>query len=169
LGSSVQTSANCGRWPACWKVWHAKCYRYLGKGKILLQAMEMKEATCGSRRNNVPSRSTRVSRGCMWLLNGKSRGSPPHIRDDACVMCICQENLDTMGGRAMSTIGLHAVAVKQTVTNCDQIRKTSTLPARGPMPLVDHLVMGIAMEMLFNSLTAKPRIKGEAHIQFDLI
>ncbi len=74
-----------------------------------------------------------------------------------------------MGGRAVSTIGSHAAAVKQTVMNCKRIRKTPTLPARGPMPLADHLGMGIAVEMLLNSLTATPRLKGEAHIQFNLM
>jgi hypothetical protein len=74
-----------------------------------------------------------------------------------------------MSSRAVSTIGSHAAAVKQTVMNCAQIRKTPTLSARGTMPLADHLGMGIAMEMLFNSLTATPRLKGEAHIQFDLM
>jgi hypothetical protein len=72
-----------------------------------------------------------------------------------------------MGGRAVSTIGSHAAAVKQIVMNCVQIRKTPTLPARGPMSLADHLGMGIAVEMLFNFLTATLRLKGEAHIQFD--
>ncbi len=37
------------------------------------------------------------------------------------------------------------------------------------MPLADHLGMGIAVEMLFNLLTATPRLKGEAHIQFYLM
>jgi hypothetical protein len=57
--------------------------------------------------------------------------------------------------------------VKRMVTNCRRIRKTPTLPARGPMPLADHLGTGIAVEMLFNSSTTRPRLKGKAHIQFD--
>ena len=35
------------------------------------------------------------------------------------------------------------------------------------MPLTDPVGMGLAVELLFHSLTAKPRIKGESHIQFD--
>jgi hypothetical protein len=67
----------------------------------------------------------------------------------------------------MSTIGSHAAAVKGTVTNCGRIRKTPTLPVRGPMPLAGHLGMGIAVEILFNSLTARSRLKGKAQIQFN--
>ncbi len=87
--------------------------------------------------------------------------------DDAYIMCICRANLDAMGGQAMSTIGSHPAAVKRMVTNCRRIRKSPTLLARGPMPLADHLGMGITVEMLFNFLTARPRLKGEAHIQFN--
>jgi hypothetical protein len=72
-----------------------------------------------------------------------------------------------MGARPMSKIGSHAAAVKRTVTNCGRIRKTPTLPARGPMPLADHLGMDIVVEMLFNSLTVIPRLKGKAHIKFN--
>jgi hypothetical protein len=103
-----------------------------------------------------------------WMMNLEGRCPTPGL-DDTFVMCICRANLDAMGGRAVSTIGSHAAVVKQTVMNCAQIRKTPTLPARGTMPLGDHLGMGITVEMLFNSLTATPRLKGEAHIQFDLM
>ena len=74
--------------------------------------------------------------------------------DDAYVMCIHQANLDAMGGRASSTIGAHATAVKHTVQNCALIQKTPTLPARGPMPLSNPVGMGMAVDMLFNLLTA---------------
>ncbi len=35
------------------------------------------------------------------------------------------------------------------------------------MPLSELVGMGIAVDMLFNSFTARPRLKGESHIQFD--
>jgi hypothetical protein len=72
-----------------------------------------------------------------------------------------------MGGRAVSTLGSHAASVKRTVANYARIRKNPTLPVRGHMPLADHLGMGIAVEMLFNLLMAKPQLKGKTHIQFD--
>jgi hypothetical protein len=37
------------------------------------------------------------------------------------------------------------------------------------MPCGDDLRMGMAVDMLFNSLTVKPHLKGEKHIQFDSI
>jgi hypothetical protein len=74
-----------------------------------------------------------------------------------------------MGGRASSTIGAHATAVKRMVQNCTLIRKTPTLPACGPMPLSDPVGMGMAVDMLFNFLTAQPWLKDKSHIQFDSI
>ncbi len=49
------------------------------------------------------------------------------------------------------------------------IRKTPAIPHRSPMPLADNAGMGIAVDMLYNSLSAKPRITGEKFIQFDLM
>jgi hypothetical protein len=37
------------------------------------------------------------------------------------------------------------------------------------MPLADPVGMGMAIDVLFNLLTAKPRLKGESHIQFNLM
>ena len=55
------------------------------------------------------------------------------------------------------------------MTICALIRKTPALPVRGPMPMADELGMGKAVKMLYNSLTAKPRIQGQKHIQFDSV
>ena len=41
------------------------------------------------------------------------------------------------------------------------------IPPGGPLPLTNPVGMGLAVELLFHSFTAKPRIKGESHIQFD--
>jgi hypothetical protein len=87
--------------------------------------------------------------------------------DNAYVMCIHRANLDAMGGRVSSTIGAHATAVKRRVQNCALIRKTPTLPACSPMPLSNPVGMDMALDMLFNLLTAQPWLKGESHIQFD--
>ena len=72
-----------------------------------------------------------------------------------------------MGGRAVATIEAHATAILRAVRNCQQFRKTPLIPPRGPMPISDKVGMGLAIELLFHSLTAVPRIKGESHIQFD--
>jgi len=71
-----------------------------------------------------------------------------------------------MCGRAVLTIEGHAAAVKRAVRNSRATRKTPTIPPRGPMPLTDNS-MAIAVDMLYNSLSAKPRITGERFIQFD--
>jgi hypothetical protein len=165
-----------GGWPACWETWQAKCYNCLGKGNFPLQVTEdergnvwFKEEQCTLGINQgVRGVHTVMPFQCedCWMTNLEGRCPAPGL-DYAYIMRICQANLDTMGGRAVSTIGSHAAAVKRTVTNCGRIRKSPTLPTRGPMPLADHLGMGIAIEMLFNSLMARPRLKGKAHIQFD--
>ena len=72
-----------------------------------------------------------------------------------------------MGGRAVATIEGHVAVVKQTIQNLRLIRKTPTIPHRGPMPLADNLGMGMAVDMLYSSLLAKPQLKGESFIQFD--
>jgi hypothetical protein len=102
------------------------------------------------------------------MINLEGRYPVPRL-DDAYVMCLCQANLDAMCSRAVFTIGSHAAAVKRAVASCSLICKNPALPARGPMPMTDDLGMGKAVEMLYNSQTAKPRIQGQTHIQFDLV
>ena len=87
--------------------------------------------------------------------------------DDAYVMLICQANLDAMGRQAEATIHGHAAALKRSVGNCQLFQKMPTIPPQGPMPSTDPVGMGLAVELLFHSLTATPRIKGESCIQFD--
>ena len=72
-----------------------------------------------------------------------------------------------MGGRAKSTIETHGAAVRLCVRNCKMIRKTPTVPHRGPMPMRDNVGMGLAVELLQHSVTARPRLRGENFIQFD--
>ena len=104
-------------------------------------------------------------KGC-WILN--LEGCPwANESNDVQVMCIHRANLDAMWGRAVSTIQAHTSAVKRTVQNCRLMGKMPTIPNRGPMPCADNLGMGMAVDMLFNSITARPKLKGEKHIQFD--
>jgi hypothetical protein len=95
------------------------------------------------------------------------RWLPAPELDDMYVMCIHRENLDAMGGCAETTIRAHVAAIRRAVQNSRLIRKTPTLPPRGPMPIADQVGMGMAVDMLFNSLTDKPCMKGQALIQFD--
>jgi hypothetical protein len=89
--------------------------------------------------------------------------------DDAYVMLIREENLDAMGGRAVATIEAHAAAIKRMTQNCKLFRMTPPIPPRGPKPMLDCVGMGLEVSILFNSLTATPCLKGESHIQFDLM
>ncbi len=99
-----------------------------------------------------------------WLINLEGR-LPVDRLDDAYIVLLCQANLDAMGGRAVATIKAHATAILRTIRNRQQFRKTPSIPPRGPMPIS----VGLAIELLFHSLTAVPRIKGESHIQFNLM
>ena len=103
--------------------------------------------------------------GC-WMLNMEGRLPVPEL-DDAYVMLIRRANLDAMGGRAKTTIEGHAASLQRFIKNASQIRRTPSIPVRGPMPLEDKVGMGIAADLLLHSLTAKPRLKGEKFIQFD--
>ncbi len=103
-----------------------------------------------------------------WMINLGGR-LPAEGLDDAYIMLIRQANLDAMGGRAIATIEAHALAVLRTVHNCQQFRKTPTIPPQGPMPMLDSVGMGLAVELLFHLITAVPQIKGESHIQFDSV
>jgi hypothetical protein len=100
-----------------------------------------------------------------WMINLEGR-LPADGLDDAYIMLLRRANLDAMGGRAIATIEAHAAAILRTVHNCQQFRKTPTIPPRGPMPMSDGLGMGLAVELLFHSLMAVPCIKGKSHIQF---
>jgi hypothetical protein len=103
-----------------------------------------------------------------WLINYE--GYPPvEGLYDAYVMLIHQVNLDTMGGRAVATIEAHTAAIQQGVNNCQIFRKTLSILPWGPTLIRDSVGMGVTVKLLFHSLTAVPRIKGEKHIQFDLM
>ncbi len=65
-----------------------------------------------------------------------------------------------MRGRAASTIGAHATAVKRIVHNCALIQITLTLSARGPMPLADSVGMEMAIETLFKIAHCKAKADG---------
>ena len=101
-----------------------------------------------------------------WMINLESR-LPVDGLDDLYVACIRRANLDASGGLAVSTIKAKASSIKRTVGECKLLRKTPLIPSRGPMPMEDNVGMGMAVEMLFHSLVAKPRLKDQKFIQFD--
>ncbi len=103
-----------------------------------------------------------------WMVNVKRRLPAPGL-DDMYVSLIRRANLDAMAGRAKSTVAGHVAAVLRAVRNAALIRKTPTLEARGPMPLSDNIGMGVAVDMIVYSLTAKPRIAGQEFIQYSSV
>ena len=99
-----------------------------------------------------------------WILNLEGRHVIEGL-DDTYRMLIRRANLDAMSGRAVSTIHSHAASIQRTARNCKLIGKTPSIPVRGPMPIKDQVGMGVAVEMLFLSITAKGRLKDD--IQYD--
>ncbi len=95
-----------------------------------------------------------------WIINLERR-LPMAGLDDMYVSIIRRVNLDAMAGRAKSLIAGHVVATLRSIKNCQMIRKTPSIEARGPMPLRDLVGMGIAVEMITYSLMARPRIRGK--------
>ena len=100
-----------------------------------------------------------------WMANLERRW-PSDGLDDAYVAIIRRANLDAMAGRARSTAAGHVAAVQRTLSNCSLIRKSPTFGSRGPMPLQDATGMGVAVDMIVHSLTAKPKLRGQRFIQY---
>ena len=100
-----------------------------------------------------------------WMINLERR-LPEEGLDDVYVSIIRRANLDAMAGRAGGTASTHVAMVLRVVANCAMIRKTPTLGSRGPMPLRDTTGMGVAVDMIVYSLTAKPKLAGQRFIQY---
>jgi hypothetical protein len=164
-----------GGFPACWKVWHEGCYECLGKGKF-----PMFQVTDGGGNNwhNQQKEEDCLNHGCTgahvvlpfqcescWMIN-LERCLPVPGLDDVYVFVIRQANLDAMAGRAKSMITGHIAMLGREIWNAQLICKTPTVEPRGPLPLGDTVGMGIAVDMLVYSLTAKPRITGQKFIQY---
>ena len=101
-----------------------------------------------------------------WIMNIEGRPRLERLDDTYC-MLIRRANLDAMAGRAAPNLTGHASSVKRTVNNCKLIGKTPSVPIRGPMPFSDPVGMGVAIEMLHVSITAKARLPRKTHIQYD--
>ena len=101
-----------------------------------------------------------------WMINLESR-LPREGLDDLYVACIRRANLDASGGLAVSTIAGKASSIKRTIGECNLIHRTPFIEPRGPMPMEDCCGMGMAVEMILHSVTARPRLKDQKFIQFD--
>jgi hypothetical protein len=156
--------------------WHANCYKCLGIGIFPLKMHQDVEGNPWFKQKlkkdeiNHGVKGVHVSipfqcESCL-MVNLEGRRPDPKL-DEMYLMLIRRANLDAMGGRAVTTTAAHASATKRVIRNCSIFRKTPTIPARGPMPMRDVVGMSTAVDMLFNSITAKPRLKGKHHIQFE--
>jgi hypothetical protein len=96
----------------------------------------------------------------MQNLEGRDIGEG----DEAYEMCLRRANLDAIAGKARKTISTHRDEVLGTVSACEKIRKTPSYSPRGPFPLEDACGMGLVVEMLVKSYTAKGRISD--YVQF---
>ena len=103
-----------------------------------------------------------------WMINLERRLPVPG-RDDAFVTFIRRANLDAIAGRSPSTSLSHANDIMRMVKNCSLIGKTPTIPPRGPMPISDSCGMGVAIDTILTSLTAKSRIRGQRFVQFGTV
>lgn len=156
--------------------WHANCYECLGKGTF---PMRMHQDAQGNPWFKQQQKEDEINQGVRgahasmsfqcercWFINLEGRLPDPRL-DEMYLMLIRRANLDAIGGRAMTTTKAHAGAIKRIVWNCETIRKTPTIPPRGPAPLWDAVGMSVAVDMLHNSLTGVARVPGETHIQFE--
>ena len=100
-----------------------------------------------------------------WLRNLEGRNPRPGGLDDVYLMCLRRANLDAFSGRAKLTIEKHLLETSIVVRNCGDIGRTPPFPPRGPMPVSDAVGMGVAVDMLMRSITAKGRIG--KHIQYE--
>lgn len=102
-----------------------------------------------------------------WLMNLEGRISRNPNENRLYKMLIRRVNLDAMNGRSRDTIKGHIRNVLQSVRNCSVIGKTPAINFRGPLPVCDNAGMSVAVEMLYESITAEGVVDSEGYIQFD--
>ena len=100
-----------------------------------------------------------------WMRNLEGRDIGKG--DEAYEMCIWWENLKAIAGKPKKTIDTHRGEVLITVKTCEKISKTPSHAPQGSFPLEDFCGMGVVVEILVKSYTAKGRISD--HVQFDTI
>jgi hypothetical protein len=97
-------------------------------------------------------------------LDEKSEGE----RSDKYLMCDRCTNLDAITGKSPLTILAHLRETRGVVLrNAKLVNKTPSYHPRRPYSLLDPVGMGVAVDMLLKSITARGRIKD--HVQFSTI
>ena len=88
-----------------------------------------------------------------WMRNLEGRDPGP--LDAAYVRSIRRATLDALYGMSRGTIAQHRGRVLTAVRNAERIRKTPSLPPRGPLPQSDPLGMGLAVDIIQKSIHAR--------------
>ena len=101
-----------------------------------------------------------------WHRNLEGR-DPQRGASDVMLACIRRANLDAMAGKSPLTIRGHLLDTIMVLRNAERISKTPSFHPRGPFPLSDPVGMGLAIDMLLKSLTAKGRLTD--YVQFSTI
>ncbi len=103
---------------------------------------------------------------CCWMRILEKR-SPQPGRDDTLVACIRRVNLDAMTGKSEYTIKGHLGRTKRILTFNAKYGKTPTFEPRGPLPPMDLVGMGVALDMMLYSLEAVGR--NEDAVQYETL
>ena len=85
--------------------------------------------------------------------------------NDAFIMTIRRVQLGAMSGKAINTISGHCHWTMKMVRNAERINKTPNLEPRGPFPLQDKTGMGLAVDIIQESLVAKSRTEEVAQAE----
>jgi hypothetical protein len=92
-----------------------------------------------------------------WHRNLEGKDPEPGA-SDVMLACIRRANLDAMAGKSPLTIRGHLLDTIMVLRNAERISKMPSFHPRGPFPLGDPVGMGLAIDMLLKSLTAKGRL-----------
>lgn len=102
-----------------------------------------------------------------WIWNLEGRESEPR-EDKLLWMLIRWVNLDAMCGRSKATIANHVENAIKSICNSLIIGKMpAVMGGRGPLPMMDCAGMGVAVEMLYESISAEGINNPDGSIQFD--
>ena len=169
-------SSSRGGWAPCHNAWHAECYT--SRGRLPTFPTSAITDDLGNPWHKEEERQHRLSVGvegahlCIpfqcelcWMRNLEKRDPAPG--DECYVACIKRANLDAMAGKSPLTILAHLRETTSIIKNAELINKTPSFQPRGPFPLSDPVGMGLAVDQLVKSLTAKGRI--EKHVQFSTL
>ena len=94
---------------------------------------------------------------CKVCWIGNLEGRLPNRLDTALVMHLRRANLDAFAGKSRKTIDGHRGRNAKIVANAMRVNKTPSLCPRGPFPLKDNAGVGLAVEILQESLMAVGR------------